>query len=199
MADLSALPRLLANGDWSAAERVLRRAAAGRGASAAVFYNLAKVLEAQEKHTQRQTWLARALSCDPNYGLAWYEMARVLVDAQALDGAEHALGRAAHLLPNDADVALMLAQIRLRAGNWLGARQALGVFDSAPEPPDRVDLLRYRIACELGEDATAQRQSLLARPHLRPSVLQALTRTGRGVLPLNITPHPEPSADVSAR
>ena len=197
MADLSALPRLLASADWPAAERVLRRAAASRGATAAVFYNLAKVLEAQGKHAQRQTWLARALSCDPNHGLAWYELARVLVDTQALDAAEHALGRAAQLLPNDADVALMLAQIRLRAGNWLGARQALAVFDSAATPPDRVDLLRYRIACELGEDASAQRQSLLARPHLRPSVLQALTRTGRGALPLTIKPQAEPIAGIS--
>lgn len=183
MADLSALAALLSRGDWPAAERLLRRAAQARTPSAAVFYNLAKVLEAQGKTSQRTAWLKRALKADPRHAKAWFELGRDALERQALPEAERAFARAATLAPEDEDAWRMALRLRLRLAQWDAASEALRHL------PDDVETrcAAYRIACETGRVTDAQRNALLARPEDRPDALKALVRVARGTLPLRIS------------
>jgi tetratricopeptide (TPR) repeat protein len=181
----AALARALARQDWGEAERLLRRAARRTGAPAAVFYNLAKVLEAQGKGDQRLAWLRRATAADPAHADAWFETGRALVATADLAAAERAFARAAALDPTAVDAWRMLARVRLRLGHWAAAREA---FARAGPADAEARLAAYRIACELGEPALALRDALLADPALRPAMLRTLGQTARGRLPLRLAP-----------
>jgi tetratricopeptide (TPR) repeat protein len=189
---LQALPALIARRDWPAAERLLRRAARRAEAPAAVFYNLAKVLEAQGKTEQRLAWLARATAADPAHADAWFETGRARLDAGDLAGAEAAFARAAALQPQARDAWAMLLRLRLRLARWREAREALA---RAGDLGGEGKIAAFRIACELGEPAAAERAAMLADPGLRPAALRALAQTARGRLPLRLpaVPSPQPS------
>ncbi|SEQ91499.1 hypothetical protein [Thalassovita taeanensis] len=178
MVDLSSLPRLLAAENWPAAEKLLRRAAGHKNAPAQVFYNLAKVIEAQGG--AGLFWLKRAVRADPRYAVAWFELGRGLIDARDLPGAEAAFAKAALLDPSDAEAWRNLLRLRLRLSDWARARGALGHL---PEDME-TRLAAYRIAAELGEDVTNLRAALLADPAIRPEAIKALTRTAKGQVPL---------------
>lgn len=180
MTRLDALPGLIVRQDWAAAERLLRRAAQGQGATAPVFYNLAKVLEAQGKPDQRLHWLRRAVARDPAHPAAWFEIGRALLALPDLAGAEAAYARAALLDPSDAEAWGALWPLRLRLGDWAGARAALATLPDTPA----TRAARYRIACELGE--APDPAPLLADPAGRPEALKALTRVSRGRMPLRL-------------
>lgn len=182
MIDLSALPRMLSAQDWPAAERLLRRAAKAKGAPAAVFYNLAKVLEAQGKLAQRETWLRRALALDPRHAAAWFELGRVLLDDACLREAEGAFAHALRLDPADREARGLLLRLRLRLCDWQGATEAL---DGLPDTP-QTRAARYRIAAETGQPTEGLRAALLSDAQARPEALKAMTRVARGSLPLRL-------------
>lgn len=179
------LARALARGDWSAAERLLRRAAARPGATAAVFYNLAKVLEAQGRHDQRLAWLRRATAADPAHADAWFETGRALIAAGDFAAAEAALARAASLDPAARDVWTLLLRVRLRRGRWAEAAAALA---RAGDLGLEGRIAAYRIACEQGADPAPLQAALLADPAARPAALRAITQTARGRLPFALPP-----------
>ncbi|EBA06611.1 tetratricopeptide repeat protein [Sagittula stellata] len=125
MVDLTPLPALLATENWPEAERLLRSAAAGEEATAPVCYNLAKVLEKQDKHASREVWIRRALERDPAHGKAWFELGRLQLGAGNLDEAEAAFSRAVEHMPQDLESWRMVMCVRLRLGLWDGVRDAL--------------------------------------------------------------------------
>lgn len=182
MVDLSGLPQLLATEQWAAAERVLRRAAQNKAASAPIFYNLAKVLEMQGKDAQRETWLKRALARDPGHAKAWFELARLRQDAGDLADAEAGFAKAAALDSQDLEAWRMVARLRLRLGAWRGVQEA--VMHLPADAETRV--MAYRAACELGQDTTRLRAALLKDPDIRPEALKALTRVAKGAVPLRL-------------
>ena len=181
MAGLAKLPKLLQSGDWSEAERILRRAAKSKSAEAEVFYNLAKVLEQNGKHGQRAQWLKRAVLRRPNYARAWYELGRAELEALDLNGAHKAFGKAYALDPADADARRMFARLSLRLGLWDKAEAAFGDADDT-----EARLARYRITAETGRSTRADREELLKDPGFRPEALKALTRTAKGAVPLSL-------------
>ncbi len=183
MKDISALPALLAAKDWSAAERLLRRLSRGKLPPPAVFYNLAKVLEAAGKPDQMKHWLERAVTADPSYGLAWFELGRIALGRNALDDALAAFLRASAFMPQDADTQHNLGRVALRLGNW---DRAAACFAAHDDPEAR--LARYRIAAETGSNIRDLRNALLAERGLRPEVIKTLTRTAKGSVPLTIDP-----------
>lgn len=179
---LAQLPRLLARQDWTGAEALLRKAAV-KGASAPVFYNLAKVLEMQGKGREMAPWLEKAVAADPRHVNAWFELGRLRMDVvEDLPGAEAAFAKVVALGADDADAWRNLARLRLRMADWRGCAAAL-----AHLPEDRETLpMSYRVACERGEDAKELRARMLADPTLRPAALKALTRVAKGTLPLRL-------------
>ena len=184
MTDLSPLGALIAAQDWAGAERLLRAAATAPNAPAAVFYNLAKVLEAAGQDAERRDWLQRAVAADPGYAIAWFELARAALAEDALEAAQDGFARAWALAPQDGDAALSLARVALRRGDWaeaLRAAQPLG-------PLAEARAIRYRALCETGQRAAAQEEmaALLAVPNARPHALKALTRVAHGRLPLRL-------------
>lgn len=183
MKDLSFLPALLAAKDWPAAERLLRRFAKGKAPHSAVFYNLAKVLEAGGKPDQKKHWLERAVAANPSYGLAWFELGRVALEHNALSDALAAFVRASVLMPDDADTQRNLGRVALRLGDW---DIATDCFLAHSDQEAR--LARYRIAAETGSDITDLRDALLAERSWRPEVIKTLTRTAKGSVPLNLEP-----------
>lgn len=188
MATMADLPQLIARADWPGAERVLRRAAQGPNPPAAVFYNLAKVLEAQGKHTQRGLWLERALAVDPGHALSWFDLGRLHTEAQPR-AALRAFARAAALVPSDLESQRMVARLALRLGDWAALAGALAHLPQDGESR----IAAYRLACETGQDARALRDALLADPAQRPAALAALGRVARGSLPLRLPPLPDQS------
>ncbi|SMX44977.1 Tetratricopeptide repeat protein [Actibacterium lipolyticum] len=182
MVNLSQLPRLLQQQDWPAAERLLRRAAKDKAATAAVFYNLGKVLEAAGKPAQTAAWYRKAVAKDPNHANAWFELGRAQLANHDFAGAEGAFAKAAALSPDDGDALLNLARIRLRLGKWDTARAA---WAQLPESAERTAAM-YRIAAELGAPTAELRRALLADPAARATALKALTRTAKGSLPLRL-------------
>ncbi len=181
MKDLDSLPALLAAKDWPAAERLLRRLAKGKTPPPAVFYNLAKVLEAAGKPDQMKHWLERAVTANPSYGNAWFELGRIALDHGALQDALAAFVRAFALMPDDADTRRNLGRVALRLGDW---DRAAKCFAAQSDPEAR--LARYRIAAETGSQTTDLRAALLADRGLRPEVIKTLTRTAKGSVPLKI-------------
>lgn len=182
MTDLSPLAGFLAQNDWVAAERLLRRAARDKRASAMVFYNLAKVLEAQGKTGQRESWLKRALAVDAAHDKAWFELGRVRLETRDLPGAERAFAKAVVLSPQDLDGWRQLLRIRLRVGDWAGAEEVLAQLPDDGETRSAI----YRIGCETGRDMTPLRARLLADPHRRMEALKVLTRVAKGAVPLRL-------------
>ncbi|MGJ8589896.1 MAG: tetratricopeptide repeat protein [Yoonia sp.] len=181
MKDQNSLPALLAAKDWPAAERLLRRLAKGKAPQPAVFYNLAKVLEAGGKPDQMKHWLERAVAANPSYGVAWFELGRITLDHGALADALTAFLRASALMPDDADTRRNLGRVALRLGDWDRAAEC---FAAKSDPEAR--LARYRIAAETRSDTSGLRDALLAERGLRPEVIKTLTRTAKGSVPLNI-------------
>ncbi|WHZ36550.1 tetratricopeptide repeat protein [Sagittula sp. MA-2] len=159
MVDLTPLPALLATEDWPEAERLLRSAAAEEEATAPVCYNLAKVLEKQEKHATREDWLRRALARDPAHGKAWFELGRLRLAADNLEEAEAAFSRAAEHMPQDMESWRMVMRVRLRLGLWDGVRDALMYLPSDAETRS----VARSVAAEI------QRQTRgLCRPTVQP-------------------------------
>lgn len=183
MKDQNFLPALLAAKDWPAAERLLRRLAKGKAPQPAVFYNLAKVLEAGGKPEQMKHWFERAVAANPNYGVAWFELGRVALEHNALDEALTAFVRTAALMPGDADTRRNLGRVAMRLGDWDRAAEC---FAGQGDPEAR--LAHYRIAAETGASSTELRDALLAERSWRPEVIKTLTRTAKGSVPLNLTP-----------
>lgn len=182
MVQLVKLPQLLAAEDWSAAEKLLRRAAGAKGAGAQVFYNLAKVIEMRGGGAKRIAWLKKAVAADARYGAAWFELGRAQIEAGDWAAAEMAFARALALDPADVDARINLARLRLRLGDWTGARVACAGLAETGE----VLAILYRAACELGEDAADLQDRLLADPAERVRALKALTRVAKGSVPLRL-------------
>lgn len=180
MIDLSALPKLLARADWPAAEALLRRAAVD-GAPAAVYYNLAKVLEMQGK-PDRADWLDRAVARDPHHAAAWFELGRARIETPA--AALAAFHRAADLLPADADAWRMVLRLALRLCDWPRLDAALTRLPDGPE----TRVARYRWRAETGQANADDRAALLADATMRPDAIKALTRVARGTIPLRLPP-----------
>ena len=120
MTELSKLPALLQAQDWPRAEALLRKAAQSKSASAEVYYNLAKVLEAAGKSEQRHVWLKRAVAARSDYAIAWYELGRVALGRGDCSSAAQSFDKAFALAPEDADARRMAARLALRQG--CGAR-----------------------------------------------------------------------------
>lgn len=181
MAKLSDLPELLQTRQWKAAEKLLRREAAKPVAMANIFYNLAKVLEADGRHAQSGRWLEKAVAAKLDYAAAWFELGRWHLANHQLRPAFTAFGNASQLDPGDKDAKRNLARLALRLGEWEIARQVWSDFDDT-----EACCARYRIAAETGEQTAAQLQSLLKKASARPSALKAMTRTARGHIPLSL-------------
>lgn len=177
------LPALLAAQDWASAERLLRRLSKSKAAPAEVFYNLAKVLEAAGKTGQITTWLKRAISANPRYALAWFELGRQHLQAGALEDAFQAFDKAHRYDPSDPDSQRNLGRVALRLGEWSVAERCF-----ANQQDTEAQLARYRIAAETGQATVALRNAMLADGKNRTSVLKTLTRTAKGSFPLSVKP-----------
>lgn len=183
MSGLEKLPALLAAGDWAAAERLLRRAAQGKGAGAPVFYNLGKVYLEQGRAEPAITWLRRALAADPAHASAWFELGRAAVLAEDFTLAAAGFDRALALIPGDRDARRNLGRLLLRLGRFAQARAIWTPLAGEAE----ADAAIYRAAAECRDtDAGALRTALLARPEARPQAIKALVQTARGALPLSL-------------
>jgi tetratricopeptide (TPR) repeat protein len=143
-----------------------------------VYYNLAKVLEAQGRKMEMLPWLERAVQKAPSHADAWFELGRVLM-ATDLVAAEEAFTRSVGLKPAE-DCWRNLARLRLRLCDWEGCAVALAQLPGDTE----TRTIAYRVACELGHDVRQMRAQLLAEASIRPDALKALTRVSRGSLPL---------------
>ncbi len=181
MAKLDDLPRLIQSQDWSSAERVLRKAAQGKSASAEIFYNLAKVLEQVGKPEQRAAWLKRAVARRPDYALAWFELGCIALEDGESDAALKAYQKAWEADPSDSDARRMVARLSLRLGRWEDARNAL-----QEDQDTEALMLRYRIAAEMGDATPALRDGLLQDAASRPEALRTLTRVAKGSIPLSL-------------
>lgn len=183
MKDHTSLPALLAAKNWPAAERYLRRLAKGKAPQPAVFYNLAKVLEASGKPDQMKHWLERAVASHPSYGVAWFELGRIALKHNALHDALTAFLKASALMPKDPDTRRNLGRVALRLGDWDKATDCF----AAQSDPEAL-LARYRIAAETGASTRELRDALLAERNWRPEVIKTLTRTAKGSVPLCLAP-----------
>lgn len=184
MKALEKLPALLAARDWPAAERVLKRAAKARPGEASILYNLGRVLMEQGQWAPARHWLKHALAAQPKHQAAWFELGRTALELSDFDAAQAAFAKALDLDPTDRDATRNLGRVALRLGAFSTARAAYGRLD--PEDIETACAL-YRIAAETGApEAASLRDGLLARRADRAQVLKTLTRTAKGVLPLNL-------------
>lgn len=181
MARLSDLPTLVQTRQWKAAETLLRRQAAKPAATADIFYNLAKVLEADGRGRQARCWLEKAVAARPDYAAAWFELGRWFLADDQLRSAYAAFASAARHAPHDADAKRNLGRLALRLGEWETARSAWSAIDDV-----EAQCARYRITVETGNDAGQQLDALLEMSGARPVVLKAMTRTARGRIPLRL-------------
>ena len=161
---------------------MLRREACRKGATAQIYYNLAKVLEQVGKWQQAGQWLRRAVLKDPTYAIAWFELGRWQLDQRALRAAYGAFKTAFELNQQDHDAKRNAARLALRLGDWNQAQLLWQAFDD-----QEASLARYRIGAELGETEPGTIDALLSDKCHRPETWKALTRTARGSLPLSLT------------
>ena len=181
MAKLEDLPDLLARQDWEAATKVLKREAEKKSASAEVFYNLAKVLEQDDKWQQAGQHLQIAIQKRPDYQIAWFELGRWYLDQYKLSEGLAAFSRARELDPNDQDAVLNVGRLALRLGKWQLAEECFSHFES-----HEAKQALYRTSAEKRETTHEQANELLAIPEIRPEVLKTLTRVSKGKIPLKL-------------
>lgn len=182
MKDRDKLTSLLRSGDWDSAEKLLRRAAKSPDAPAAVAYNLAKVL--LEKNNQRQAihWFRTALSKNPRHAAAWFELGRCFIEAADLVQARACFANVVDIDPTDQDAWRNLGRVALRLGEWETAERAWSRF--ADDDSEAACGL-FRANAELGKANLSDAQALVTR-FPGPESLAAITRPGRGVLPLRL-------------
>lgn len=169
----------IAEENWRGAAAVLKREAGKAGAPASVFYNLAKVLEADKKWRQSGKWLKKAIQIDLNYQIAWFELGRWSLDQGDFQLAFEAFRKSSELNPDDKDARRNTARIALRLGMWEQAREYWKSY-----PDMEAEQARYRIAAELGESIDGLQTTLLENRNARPEVIKTLTRTAKGKIPL---------------
>ncbi|MEL7466715.1 MAG: tetratricopeptide repeat protein [Pseudomonadota bacterium] len=175
-----ALVNALSSGDWSKAERILRRATAKRSATAGDHYNLGKVLLEQDKAAAAIISFRKAIALKTDYQSAWFELGRAALRRRDYAVAEDAFSKAAALNPSDRDAKLNLARVAIRRGSWEAARVAL---DGAIGP--EAAALRYRALAETrSPNAAPALAAMLADRAARPHGLRAMVRTSKGRIPL---------------
>lgn len=179
MSKLKNLAVFIAEENWRGATAVLKREAGKAGAPASVFYNLAKVLEADKKWKQSGKWLKKAIQIDPTYQIAWFELGRWSIDQGDFQVAFEAFCKSSELDPDDKDAKRNAARIGLRLGMWEQAREH---WKSCSDI--EAEQARYRIAAELGESIDGLQARLLENRKARPEVIKTLTRTAKGKIPL---------------
>ncbi|QPM90221.1 tetratricopeptide repeat protein [Pseudooceanicola algae] len=182
MKGLDQLPALLAAGDWTSSERLLLRAAKGKGAPASVFYNLGRVMMEQGKMRPAETWLKRAVAADPSHANGWYELGRARLEMRDLQAACQCFARSLALAPADPDARISLGRVALRLGEYVKVREALAPMAWRD---GEVDGMLYRAAAELRlPEAEALRDTLWQRDPAR--ALKAVTRASKGRLKLDL-------------
>jgi tetratricopeptide (TPR) repeat protein len=182
-------PRLagaLCASDWPRAARILRRAAAAKGAGASTFYNLALVLARMGEVVQPGHWLRRAVGADPRHQAAWFELGRWLLDREDFSGALEAFGTACCLCPADADAHLNAGRLAARLGR---AQIAAGAFRALLALRPEAREARLGLLAALSElrdaDAASLRAELAAEPAMRADLAATLTRGPRGTVSLD--------------
>ncbi len=143
MVNLSSLPVLLATEDWIAAETLLREAVQSDGARAAVFFNLAKVLEKQGRTEEREALIKRALEMESGHAQAWFDLGMLRADGGDLRGAEAAFSRAAECRPQDEAAWRQVLRMRVALGRWIGVQEAL---NHLPQDAETVDAAQQALA-----------------------------------------------------
>ena len=109
--DFSAALRAMERGDWSQAEKRLRRVAKAFPANAPVHFNLAIVLRQQNRHVAAVKQIKRMLDLDPTAYDGWLVLAENLVATGDVDAASNAAQRALTLQSDRGEAYLMLGQL----------------------------------------------------------------------------------------
>lgn len=181
MLKMKQLAEFIAKGNWQAAEKFLKAEARKKSATADVFYNLAKVLEAGLKYQQSGYWLRKAVGKNPDYQIAWFELGRWSLSFAPIHDAYEAFYKAYALDPEDDDARRNFGRIALRLGQWGEAEKAWSGFDDI-----EAKQAKYRIVAETGHDATGLLQELLRDKSVRPQVIKTMTKTAIGAIPLKL-------------
>ena len=177
------LQQALQSANWPVAKALLTKAAQDTAATAPVFYNLGKVLEANCEYQQSGAWFEKAVNAMPEYAIAWFELGRWAINHKHYPKALNAFLECTELTPDDTDAWRNLARTALRCGDWATAERAWQRFDDT-----EAKIARYRVQVELGNDGKALLSQLLSQADCRLEVLRAMTRTARGSIPLRVDP-----------
>ena len=119
--DFSTALRAMERGDWSQAEKRLRRLTKAFPANAPVHFNLAIVLRQQNRHVAAVKQIKRMLDLDPTAYDGWLVLAENLVATGDVDAASNAAQRALTLQPDRDEAYLMLGQLAAEQLRWSDA------------------------------------------------------------------------------
>ncbi len=166
--------------NWTHAERHLRQWCKQKNAPAQAFYNLAKVLEKQDKHEQAEIWLKRAIAIDNGYVSAIFELGRYETLFGKMDRAFRLLKRAKSLAPHDEDVLNLYYQVAIGLGKWADAYE---VLQHLPQSV-KIRASLYRVKCELGLLDERSRSTWIKEAS-NAEMLQVVSRVSKGTLPFS--------------
>ena len=116
--EFSTALRAMERGDWSQAEKRLRRVAKAFPENAPVHFNLAVVLRQQNRHVAAVKQIQRMLDIDPTAYDGWLALAENLVATGDVDAASNAAQRALTLQPERFEAHLMLGQWSAEQLRW---------------------------------------------------------------------------------
>ena len=119
--EFSTALRAMERGDWSHAEKRLRRVAKAFPENAPVHFNLAVVLAQQNRHVAAVKQVQRMLDIDPTAYDGWLLLAENLVATGDVDAANNAAQRALTLQPDRFEAHLMLGQLSAEQLRWTDA------------------------------------------------------------------------------
>ena len=119
--DFSTALRAMERGDWSHAEKRLRRVAKAFPENAPVHFNLSVVLRQQNRHVAAVKQIQRMLDIDPTAYDGWLVLAESLVATGDVDAASDAAQRALTLQPDRFEAHLMLGQLSAEQLRWTDA------------------------------------------------------------------------------
>ena len=119
--EFSTALRAMERGDWSHAEKRLRRVAKAFPENAPVHFNLAVVLAQQNRHVAAVKQIQRMLDIDPTAYDGWLMLAENLVATGDVDAANNAAQRALTLQPDRFEAHLMLGQLSAEQLRWTDA------------------------------------------------------------------------------
>lgn len=189
MYSIQSASKAIAAQDWQLAEKQLRLLYGKKKYVPEVPYNLALVVRLKGRPKEALKILTKTVRQFPDYQQASFELANTFVELGSVKEAHIQLKQHISKWTDDIDALKLIVRLEINQGNLEFAQQHLEKVQALlPSTEIEVEYLSAVLNLRFGkwEEARRQIQNLAnLDPSMRPLLLQEVTHSQRGSIPLN--------------